>query len=507
MTEQICYDDNHCFSNQPISQQAQIFVMSFELNSLLFFVTGIFLAVLVLWPLFRARSGNLVEQARQEGKAELAVMSERIKNREHRIENLKAELERVIESRDRRIAELQRENTGLRSRTAELETMLQSEKRSVEEKLDLLESARTGLEDTFRALSAEALKLNNKSFLELAGTAFNGLRSEALEDLSRRQRAVERIIQPITEALSKVDHHISDMEKARREAYGSLREQVRSLIMTQESLKSETGKLVKALRSPVVRGRWGEIQLRRVVEMAGMLSHCDFLEQETKTDGRKILRPDLVVKLPGGKNIVVDAKAPLEAYLEASGCDDQETQRKFIARHAALIRKHIRKLGTKAYWKQFEPAPEFVVMFLPGENFFSAALEQDPALIEASVSEQVLLATPTTLIALLRAAAYGWKQEKIAENAEEISRIGRELHERLTVFAGHLSAVGKGLDTAVAMYNRSVGSLETRVLTSARRFSRLGAGSGREIPVLSEVETTARTVKYRSGPDNSKQEE
>jgi len=319
--------------------------------------------------------------------------------------------------------------------------------------------------------------------------------TEAKGDLDQRKTAVENLVTPVKTSLEKVAGQIQELEKARQLAYGGLKEQVRSLIETQEKLQSETGNLVKALRSPVVRGRWGEIQLKKVVEMAGMVNYCDFIEQETVTtdDGR--LRPDLIVKLPGGKNVVVDAKAPLQAYLEALETDDEETKRMRLKDHARQIRDHMSKLSTKAYWDQFEPAPEFVIMFLPGETFFSAALEQDPGLIETGVHQQIILATPTTLIAVLRAVAYGWSQEKIAESAQEISRLGRDLYDRLCTLADHFSRAGKGLEQAVKSYNEAVGSLESRVLPQARRFIELGVRSGKDLQELTPIETSSRKVQ------------
>ncbi|HEX7287735.1 MAG TPA: DNA recombination protein RmuC, partial [Candidatus Angelobacter sp.] len=280
----------------------------------------------------------------------------------------------------------------------------------------------------------------------------------------------------------------------RNEAYGDLKAQVRSLLTTQEKLQAETGNLVKALRTPTVRGRWGEIQLKRVVEIAGMLPYCDFVEQGTVNTESGRIRPDLIVKLPGGKNVVVDVKTPLEAYLDAVESDDDERRRGKLVQHAAQVRTHLNQLGSKAYWEQFEASPEFVVMFLPGEMFFSAALEQEPGLIEFGVEKKVIPASPTTLIALLKAVAYGWNQEKLARNAHEISMLGKELHDRLRTFAEHVGDVGKGLDDAVESYNKAVGSLESRVLVSARRFAELGAPVTKDIPNLAGIETTTRNL-------------
>lgn len=360
--------------------------------------------------------------------------------------------------------------------------------------LKSLNSASAELRPAFQALAADALRTNNESFLQLASTRLGTYQAEAKGDLKARQKAVEELVTPIKESLTKVDAQIRLIENERSQAYGTLTEQVRSLISTQEQLRSETGNLVKALRTPAVRGRWGEIQLKRVVEIAGMLSHCDFEEQVSADtiDGR--LRPDLVVRLPTGKNVVVDAKTPLQAYLDAVEATDDDIRKEKLLEHARQVRGHMAKLGSKSYSDQFQPAPEFVVMFLPGETFFSAALEQDPGLIEHGVNQGVVLASPTTLIAILKAVAFGWTQEKIAENAQQISELGKELYERLRIFATHLGDVGKGLDRAVVSYNKAVGSLESRVLVSARRFPELGAANVVEMPEPAQIETTSRTL-------------
>ncbi|HET9307679.1 MAG TPA: DNA recombination protein RmuC [Candidatus Sulfotelmatobacter sp.] len=435
---------------------------------------GLLLGSVIAWLALRSRP---------------VALQARLSLTEKELTGVKADLARLLEERQ-----------GLVASRARLESALEMERKTSNEKIELLtksgERAAEDLQNAFKALAADALKSNNTSFLQIAQETLKRFQSEAKGDLEARQKAVADLVAPVRDSLNKVDAQIQQIEVARGEAYGDLKAQVQSLITTQKELQSQTGNLVRALRTPNVRGRWGEIQLRRVVEIAGMLSYCDFTEQETVTTDTGRIRPDLVVKLPGGKHVVVDAKTPLQAFLDAFETTDEEARRTCLANHARQVRDHINTLSGKKYWEQFETTPEFVVMFLPGETFFSAALEQDTGLIEHGVLNRVIPASPTTLIALLKAINYGWNQEKLARNAQEISALGKELHERLRKLAGHITGVGTNLDRAVEAYNQAVGSLETRVLVSARKFAELGASVAEEIPPLEPIETTSRALSF-----------
>lgn len=404
------------------------------------------------------------------------------------------ELENMLSDRTTHLAQTQQENSLLRAKLAELQTQLTHAHSATQEKVALLDQAQQRLAHTFQALSADALARNNQSFLELAQATLSSFQTQAEGSLNLRQQAIDSLVSPLKDALDKVDGKLQSLERDRVSAYASLTEQVKSLALSQTQLQGETANLVKALRAPQVRGRWGEMQLRRVVEMAGMIEYCDFVEQPSvETEGGR-LRPDMVIKLPNGRQIIVDSKAPLQGYLESLEAPDEATRRDRLQAHARQVRTHLTQLGAKAYWDQFDNSPEFAVLFLPGETFFSAALEHDPQLIEYGVSQSVILATPTTLIALLKAITYGWRHEKMAENAQMVSALGRELYDRVAVLTSHMVKLRRGLDASVKAFNQTAGCLESRVLVTTRKFKELGAAGGEAIETLEGCDRTPRRL-------------
>jgi DNA recombination protein RmuC len=372
------------------------------------------------------------------------------------------------------------------------ETRMEDTARQLVEQKALIDHTRQELMGSFQALSGEALKQNSEAFLKLAAVSFETLHVKADGDLVQRQQAIDALVHPLQESLHRYDEHLRLLEQSRQSAYGGLDQHLRSLAESQQRLQQETGNLVKALRAPTVRGQWGELTLKRVAELAGMVDHCDFAEQLSVTgdDGR--FRPDMVVQLPGGRQIIVDAKTVLSAYLDAHEAQNEAQQADALRRHAAQVKSRMDELSLKAYWTQFDHAPEFVVLFLPGEQFLGAALDQNPRLIEEGFANGIVLATPATLTALLRAVAYGWRQERMTAHAEEAGRLGKELYERMAVLAEHMNDVGQALGKSVSAYNRAVGSLETRILPAARRFRELGVSSERNVPMLEPAEVVPR---------------
>lgn len=377
---------------------------------------------------------------------------------------------------------------------SQAEASLAAERAAAGERLAALTDAHDRLKNEFKALSADALSRNTDEFLKVARETFSKLHQQSSDELGKRQQAIDSLVLPLRESLAKVDAKIGEIEKARADAYGRLSEQLKGLGTAQAMLQAEAAKLSVALRSTTTAGTWGELQLRRVVELAGMTSYCDFVEQSA----HGALRADVVVRLPGGQQIVIDAKAPNDSYREAANAIDETVRAARLAEHAAKVRSHIDALGAKNYWEQFQPSPELVVLFLPGDQFLAGALQADPTLLDRGMARKVLLATPATLIALLKAAAYGWRQEDISRNAQVIADLGRTLYDRIANFADNLDKVGRGLETASKAYNAAVGSFEQTVLPGARKFSELGAKGAKDLPEPAAVETTPRDVLKRA---------
>lgn len=405
-----------------------------------------------------------------------------------------AELRGQLATRDEAYARLQQDLASAREAGARLDAELEAHRQSSAEKLAVLQGAEARLREAFSALSSDALKQNNESFLQLARASLGEFQKTASMDLDGRHKAIETLVLPLRESLTKVDSKLQEVERGRATSQAQLSEQLRSLTQSQQVLHSETSRLSRALRSPNIRGQWGELQLRRVLETAGMVegSHYEIKESAQVDDSR--FTPDVLVKLPGGKNVVVDAKVPLTAYLDANELDDDTLRDVKLRDHARQVRDHVVKLGNKTYWAHFQPAPDIVVMFVPGEALLHAAMQYDTALLEFSMARGVMLASPLTLVALLRAIAYGWQQETIAKNAQEISELGRNLYDRIAKLAEHFESVGKSLSKAVQSYNSAIGTLESRVLVTARRLKDKGVTATEEFPELEAIDQAPRAL-------------
>ncbi len=395
---------------------------------------------------------------------------------------------------------VQRRITALKEENASLKATVDIERRTSGEKMSIIENARTQLSETFTTLSSQALRNSTEEFLKLAQENLKKFQVEAKGELDQKEKSIENLLQPVKEALTRTDHHLRELEKDRKEAYGSLTKHLESMAQTQLLLQGETRNLVQALRRPEVRGQWGEMTLKRLAELAGMVEYCDFFEQETTQGEGGNLRPDMVVRMPDGREIVVDVKTPLDGYLSAVEAPDDGVRTWHLERHARKVRERVRELASRNYWAQFKHSPDFVVMFIPGDQFLSAALDIDRDLLEYALGQKVILATPTSFVALLRAVAYGWRQQSLAENAEKIRDVGEDLYQRLCNFTEHLSKLGKNLGSSLDHYNRAVGSFERQVMPGARKFTEMGISSRKELHDLDQIEKGVRQVASAPAP-------
>ena len=407
-------------------------------------------------------------------------------------ETLVNELRQQNQQKGMEIIQIRSELDSERQSRVEAATKLDAARKGFEEQKALIDTMKKDMTDTFNALSSAALKSSSEDFLRLASQHLGNIVTDTKGRLGEHQTAIDGLVKPLQEALKRYEEQSNAIEAKRRQDYGGLEEQIKTLTSTHQQLQRETSSLVTALRKPQVSGSWGQLSLKRTAELAGMASYCDFYEQVSVNTETGRLRPDMMIRLPNGREIVVDAKAPVDAYLNAISASSEEERQKGLTSYVNQVRAHMNALGAKSYWEQFPKSPEIVVMFLPGESFFSAALEHDPALIEDSSLKKVILATPTTFIALLKAIAYGWQQEQMTKNAQQISMLGKELYERISTLAGHFEDIGNAIEKAVSAYNRAVGSLESRVLPSVRRFKELGATGAEEIPVLEQIDQKPR---------------
>ncbi|MBE0425360.1 MAG: DNA recombination protein RmuC [Nitrospirae bacterium] len=457
-------------------------------------ISGIIIAGPIIWFLSKARFQAIctkqIADMQSSCANQLTELEKKASSAEARIE----ELRQQVHLRESEIDKLRNELDSERQSKVEAFTKLDAARKNFDEQKAIIEAMKTEMTDTFNALSSAALKSSSEDFLRLASEHLGKVVADTKGKLGEHQVAMDGMIKPLHEMLKRYEEQIRSIEESRHKAYGSLEEQLRALASTHESLQRETTNLVTALKRPQVRGRWGEMQLRRVAELSGMSVHCDFTEQQSMDTEKGRIRPDMIVHLPMGREIVVDSKVSLESYLDAVSAQTEDERKAKMERHAQQVRAHMNKLASKEYWSQFRQSPEFVVLFIPGESFLSSALDIDTTLIEDGIQRRVIISTPTTLIALLRAIAYGWRQEQITKNAQEISELGRQLYERMNTLVQHLDSIGSNLGKAVGAYNKAVGSMELRILPSVRRFKELGVTGADEIPVIEQIDQKPRDL-------------
>ena len=464
------------------------------METIAFGITGIIVGGIIVWLLLRIRYREDCANKISELHMRYANQLTQLEAKAMSAEAVVGELRQQILQKDADMDQIRNVLDSEKQAKTEALTKLDEARKGFEEQKALIDTMKKEMTDTFNALSSAALKSSSEDFLRLASESLGKVVTDTKGRLGEHQVAMDGMIKPLYESLKRYEEQIKTMEEGRHKAYGSLEEQLRTLASTQESLQKETSNLVSALRKPQVRGRWGEMQLRRVAELSGMSVHCDFTEQQSVDTEKGKIRPDMIVHLPMDREIVVDSKVSLEAYLDTVNASTDEEKRSKMEKHAQQVRAHMIKLASKEYWSQFKQSPEFVVLFIPGESFLGAAVEVDSSLIEDGIEKRVIIATPTTFIALLRAIAYGWRQEQVTKNAQEISDLGRQLYERISTLAQHFDNVGKGLEKAIGSYNKAVGSMESRVLPTVRKFRELGVTGAEEIPVLEQVDQVPRPL-------------
>ncbi|NWF97838.1 MAG: DNA recombination protein RmuC [Nitrospirae bacterium] len=462
--------------------------------SIIFFISGLIIGTVIAWLIVYARQQKIHSLKISELQAQHSQkVSEIEKELSASIARLE-ELRQHLNQKDADITKLREELNYEKQNKIEALTKLDIAQKSFEEQKAMIDMLKTEMIDTFNALSSAALKSSSEDFLRLASEHLGKIVAETKGKLGEHQAALDNVIKPLHQALQRYEENLRSIEENRHKAYGSLTEQIRSLASTNESLQRETSNLVSALRKPQIRGRWGEMQLRRVAELSGMTKHCDFTEQVTVDTEKGKIRPDMIVHLPMEREIVVDAKVPLDAYLEAISASNDEERKTKMEKHAQQVRSHMNKLASKEYWSQFSHSPEFVILFIPGESFLSSAIDIDSTLIEDGIQKGIIIATPTTFIALLRAIAYGWRQEQLTKNAQEISELGKQLYERINVIVQHFENIGTNLEKSVSAYNKAVGSFETRILPTVRRFKELGISTGSDISVLEQIDRNPKKL-------------